>query len=101
VRSALWRAAEILAAEDEVMASLVPSFGAAEGIAVVALKELPVALQRRTLHAWLRRAGVANVDFEDVENVRRLLTQTAPAKVNLSGGMHVRRRAGRIFLDGA
>lgn len=99
VRSALWRAAEILGAEDEYLNSLThPAVIAAE-LELAALRVLPLALQRRTVQAWLCANGVPNVSFEDVENVLRLVSQRTPAKINLSSNQHARRRAGRIFLE--
>lgn len=63
------------------------------------LRELPVALQRRAIRAWLLGQAVEDVGFEDVEAVRGLLDQEAPAKINLAGGRHVRRREKRLFLE--
>jgi hypothetical protein len=57
-----------------------------------------LAIQRRVLHTWLKRAHVPNVGFEDVENVRSLLS-SGPAKVNLPSGFHARRRAKRLFVE--
>jgi tRNA(Ile)-lysidine synthase len=100
VRRALWRAAEILRAEDEVLsvhdetAERWP-----QALETSALQELPLALQRRVLHAWLVGQDIPGVGFEEVERVRSLLTQERIAKVNLSGGRHARRRSGKIFCE--
>jgi tRNA(Ile)-lysidine synthase len=100
VREALWRAAEIARAEDEYISSHPLLQGEPEAECEVAeLRVQPVALQRRILQRWLRARGIANVDYADVENVRALLHHESPAKVNLSGGCHARRRAGRLFLE--
>jgi tRNA(Ile) lysidine synthetase-like protein len=63
------------------------------------IRDLPTALQRRALHQWLRAAKVSDVGFDVVERVRRLLDVTAAAKTNLPGNRHVRRRAGKLFLE--
>jgi tRNA(Ile)-lysidine synthetase-like protein len=99
VRAALWRSAEILAAEDELLDKLTPSQDTAAELEVAILRALPLALQRRVVQAWLCARGVPNVSFEDVEDVLRMVHQRAPAKVNLSSNQHARRRAGRIFLE--
>jgi tRNA(Ile)-lysidine synthase len=99
VRSALWRSAEILGAEDELLNSLAPPVALAAELEVAVLRALPTALQRRAVEAWLGGNGVPNVSFDDVENVLRLVHQRTPAKVNLSSDRHARRRAGRIFLE--
>ena len=102
VRPALWRAAEILGAEDEwIEASLaLDAEEAPAEIPVARVGDLPVAIQRRLLHRWLHARGIADVSFEDVEAVRALLGGGRPAKVNLAGGFHARRRAGKLFIEG-
>ncbi len=102
VRQTVWRAAELLAVEDEWMegAAELRIFPANDAeLSAKALAGFPVALQRRALKRWLRAQGVGNVGYEEVEAVRSLLTQGPPAKVNLPGGMHARRRAGKLFLE--
>jgi len=99
VGAAVWRAAEILTAEDEHLAGLVPTEWMTAELAVEQVAALPVALQRRLVHLWLSARGAADVGFEDVEAIRGLVTQLRPAKVNLAGGWHARRRAGRIFIE--
>jgi tRNA(Ile)-lysidine synthetase-like protein len=99
VRRSLWRSAEILGAECDYLASQTPSLNGAE-LNVSELRALPDAIRRRVIHAWLRARGVEDVSFEDVEAVRGLLETTRPAKVNVAGGKHVRRRAGKLFVEG-
>jgi hypothetical protein len=41
---------------------------------------------------------VRAVGFDEVEAVRAMLTERR-AKVNLPGGLHARRRAGRFFIE--
>lgn len=96
IRRAIWRSAEILRAEDELLGDLLGEV--ASELSVPALTLEPVAMQRRRLHAWLKSHGVPDVGFAEVETVRALLN-SRPAKVNLPGGWHARRRAKRIFLE--
>ena len=100
VRGAVWRAAAILRAEEEWLAALAEEAHGAE-LAVPALRQMPLAQQRRRIQAWLKKSGVPEVGFEQVETVRSLLLsgQNAPAKVNLPGNWHARRRAGKLFLE--
>ncbi len=98
IRHAVWRAAEILRAEDDFLASHSALRDLPEMLETSALRAHAVALQRRALHAWLRARGVADIGFDEVEAVRSLLT-TRRAKVNLPGGRHARRRAGKLFLE--
>ncbi len=100
VRRALWRAAELLRAEDEVLAPATEDAHEWSGeLKVATLRELPLALQRRVIHAWLAHQGVPGVGFEEVEAVRSLVEQVRVAKVNLPGARHARRRSGRIFCE--
>lgn len=97
VRMAVWRAAEILAAEDDYLATLTPAPRSA--VAVRDLRLLPAALQRRALRAWLQARGTPEVGFALVEAIRALLAPgAAAASVNLPGGRRVRRRAGQLFV---
>ena len=101
VRRALWRAAVIAADETEWLTALVDSHqGEAHQLTVKKLQSQPRALQRRTIQQWLQLRGVADLDFETIERVRALLDpKTGVAKTNLPRDRHVRRRAGKIFLE--
>jgi tRNA(Ile)-lysidine synthase TilS/MesJ len=94
----LWRAAEIARAESEWLDAICGEAHSPE-LAVKALRAVPLARQRRTLLRWLQSRGVKDIGFADVEAVRGLLENRTPAKINLAGGKHARRRAGRIFLE--
>ncbi len=98
---ALWRAADILGAEEAWLAGLLAADGPPpERLSVKNLAALPVARQRRTLRAWLRARRVADLGYEEIERVRSLLDLGGgPAKVNLPGGHHARRRAGVLFIE--
>ena len=99
VRAALRRSADILREEDAFLSGL-PEMEMAEAaqLSVKEMRELPVAIQRRVLLAWLRARGAAEIGFEEVERVRALLAGRV-AKVNLPEGKHARRRAGKVFLE--
>jgi tRNA(Ile)-lysidine synthase len=98
VRAALLRTAELFTGEEDFLVSATP--GIPEGpLPLGPLRELPIALQRRWILAWLRAQGLSEIGYEEVEAVRRLGETERPAKVNIAGGHHVRRRAGRIFLE--
>ena len=102
VRRALWRAADILGAEEAWLGEILSADGPSGAeLAVRSLAGLPVARQRRLLRAWLAARGVDGVGYEEVERVRTLLDVAAggPAKVNLPGGRHARRRGGKLFVE--
>jgi tRNA(Ile)-lysidine synthase len=103
VRPAIWRAAELLGAEEEwIHALLAPEVAAlGEDLSVNEIRGEGTAKQRRLLRAWLERNGVG-AGFSEIEGVRSLLAPDAqgrPAKVNLPGDRHARRRNGRLWIE--
>ncbi|CAN5812004.1 hypothetical protein BH09VER1_BH09VER1_33140 [soil metagenome] len=95
---AVVRAGEILREEDAWMASQVPPIS--PKLRCRALKTMPLALQRRTVLAWLRSQGMCDAGYQETSRVLSLLNDgSGPAKVSLPGGVHARRRAGEIFWE--
>ena len=101
VRPALWRAADLLAAEEAWLAGLLAAdLPSGELLPLKGLVGEPVAKQRRIVRAWLSARSVPNVGYHEVELVRSMVEQPdGPAKVNLPGGHHARRRAGVLFIE--
>ena len=98
IRKSIWRAADILAAEEDWMGAMTPK--PARELSAPALCAMPVALQRRLIRAWLQQMRVSNISFDAIESVRALLAPAAKqAKVNLPGGRHARRRLKKLFLE--
>jgi tRNA(Ile)-lysidine synthase len=94
------RAGELLAAEDEWMESLVADEARGAQLDVRAWRRQPVAHQRRLLRAWLHRHLEQDLDFETIERARVVaLSDGPPAKTNLPRGHHLRRRAGKLFVE--
>ena len=101
VRANIWRTANLIAEEERWLDEQAALGGAdEEQLSVRALRLQPIAMQRRIIHRWLRGHRVADVSYEVVERVRALIAPNAPvAKTNLPRDLHVRRRAGRIFIE--
>ena len=101
VRINLWRAASILAEEEEIFDEILPNESAdASFLEVKSLGTLPVALQRRAILRWLRRNKIPDIGYDAIERIRALVEPGASiAKTNLPRGQHVRRRSGRIYFD--
>ena len=101
IRQNIWRTARIAAEEEIFFETLLPEELSRLGpLAVEPLRRMSVALQRRTLHKWLRGGGVTGIGFDLVERVRGLMDlASGVAKTNLPGDRHVRRRAGKIFVE--
>ena len=99
IRQNIWRTATIAAEEEKWLDNEVPDSTNAD-LAVPKIRALPVALQRRAIMKWLRTQNVSEVGFDVIERARSLLDEDAHiAKVNLPRDRHVRRRAGRIFVE--
>jgi tRNA(Ile)-lysidine synthase len=97
IRKTVSRMAMIAAEEDAFLTEALPQTSAR--LALKELRTMPIALQRRALTQWLRSHQVADIGFEMVERVRSLLAADGPAKVNLTGDRHARRRAGELFIE--
>ena len=99
VKTALLRTIEVAEQEGEYVRSHVPQLHRANELSVRELMELPVAIQRRVIHAWLLFNQISNFGFAEVEAVRSLLKCERVAKINLSRNVFCRRRSGRLFLQ--
>jgi tRNA(Ile)-lysidine synthase len=101
VRPTIWRAALIAADEAEWIEGLVDSKQfEADQLDIAHLRAQPRALQRRTIQRWLQFQEIVDLDFDLIERVRGLLDPEATtAKTNLPRDRHVRRRAGKIFME--
>ena len=99
IRLSIWRAATI-AAEEEVWIGRMakPHDAKDQHLSVEKLHDLPTALQRRVIMTWLREQSIPDIGFEVIEGVRSLLDAKI-AKINLPKDRHVRRRAGKIFVE--
>jgi tRNA(Ile)-lysidine synthase len=97
-KSNLLRLCEIAAEEAELLRQLTPTWWELDELSVRDLRALPVALQRRVIHQWITRKQIDDVSFEDVEQIRSMLTHREIAKVNLSADNSCRRRAGKLFI---
>jgi tRNA(Ile)-lysidine synthase len=99
VRHNIWRTATIAADEENWIDNEMPDSTNAD-LAVPKIRALPIALQRRAIMKWLRTQNISEVGFDVIERTRSLLDEDAHiAKVNLPRDRHVRRRAGRIFIE--
>jgi len=100
VKETIWRTATILAEEDEFLETVLPvDLTKRTELPVSALRQVAPALQRRAIRNWLAAHDVTEIGFSVIEAVRQLVTLEVPAKINLAANRHVRRRAGKIFLE--
>jgi len=98
-KASIVRNARLLADEEELLSSLSLPIAAPEKLAVKLLRDLHPALRSRVIHAWLKGIGIDEPGFAEVERVGSLLQTSGPAKVNLPGNRHARRRAGILFIE--
>jgi len=100
VRQNIWRTATIAAEEENFFESLLPERLESTALAVEPLRKMAPALQRRMLRKWLCDAAVQEVSFDLIERVRSLLDlANRVAKTNLPRDRHVRRSAGKLFIQ--
>jgi tRNA(Ile)-lysidine synthase len=102
IRQSLWRAAEVLSAQQEWLDQSNQSLSlTGKQLPIPALRALPEALQRHAIHQWLRHHRTPQISFALIESIRALLPPGAPkSKVNLPAGKFARRRAGILFIEG-
>jgi tRNA(Ile)-lysidine synthase len=99
IRQNIWRTAVIAADEENWIESQLPNAMGVD-LSVKELRKRPLAYQRRQILKWLRTQNISEIGFEVIERVRSLLTPgSRTAKTNLPQNRHVRRRAGRLFLE--
>lgn len=99
IHRSIWRAAAIAAEEEDWIDNQLPDLNDVD-LSVGILRDLPIALQRRQILNWLREQNVSGVGFDLIERVRSLLDhQSRVAKINLPRDRHLRRRAGKIFIE--
>ena len=63
------------------------------------LRKLPEPLQRRALFLYLQDSGISDLSRNLVDRCLALLQSDSPSRVNLPGGQHCCRRAGRILIE--
>jgi tRNA(Ile)-lysidine synthase len=98
-KGSIVRNASLLADEEDLLSSLTQPIALQEKLRVKLLRELHPALRRRVLHAWLKNRGIDEPGFAEVERTASLLDSEGPAKINLPGNRHARRRAGVLFVE--
>jgi tRNA(Ile)-lysidine synthase len=97
---AMTRLADILAAEESWWSEHLAARAAKTVIDLPDFRAQHPAIQRRWLHAWIKEHTGRDPVYDTIEQARRLaMSSAAPAKINLSGNQHLRRRQGRLFLD--
>lgn len=63
------------------------------------LRELPANLQRRALFDYLRTNNIGDLSRDLLDRCLLVIDPAGPAKENLPGNRHLRRRASRIFVE--
>ena len=98
-KATIVRNARIFSDEEELLSSISLPIAKNETLSVKLMEDLHPALRRRVLHAWMKKRGVDEPGFADVERVASLLEPRGAAKVNLPADRHARRRAGILFIE--
>ncbi len=65
------------------------------------LREIDAAVLSRVLAIWLREdCGLMGIGHEEIQRAMSVLMPGGPAKVNLPAHKHLRRKAGRLWVEG-
>lgn len=100
VRTAMARLAVQCDAENAFLQLQLAGESSGDTLEVAHLRQLPLALQRRLMHQWLLTKQISDVGFDLIERSLTLIEQGASvAKINLPKDRHLRRRAGKLFID--
>jgi tRNA(Ile)-lysidine synthase len=105
VTNAINRAAQISNEENTYLDALLQDFDLAPKdqptvLSTTLLGALPLPLQRRAIHSWLKLNQVSKISFEKVEHCLSLLDPVSgPAKINLPGDRHARRKNRTLFIE--
>lgn len=63
------------------------------------VRKLPATLQRSAIRNYLSEHSVQDIDRSLLERAQAMLEVSQPAVINLPGGKHLRRRAGRLWVE--
>ncbi|MDB6137983.1 MAG: lysidine tils n: trna(ile)-lysidine synthetase [Verrucomicrobiaceae bacterium] len=102
----LARLARIARRDDDLLSALSAALAGevvqADGSLVLTtgFKAAHAALQHRVMLQWLQAGQVPGLTHEVIEQAVQLATQRDPARINLPGGLQVRRKAGRLRVAG-
>lgn len=95
----LLRTAELARLDVEYFEEVLSGIELPRALALETIREWHPAIRQRLLHAWLTRHGIPEPGLREVRAALSLLEADSPAKANLPGDHHVRRRGGKLFLE--
>ena len=99
---ALLRAADTSREQEDCLEALLDHLGLVDPqgrLFLPKLRDLPPPLQRRALFNYLKANAISDLSRDLLERCLELLDPANPARENLPGDKHLRRRAGRVFVD--
>lgn len=102
ISPALVRAAATSRAKDEALKNTLESLQLKDPqgrLFIPKLIQLSPAMQRMALHQYLKHSGTHNISHHLLERCQGLLTDTKTSKINLPGGLFLRRKEKRLFID--
>ena len=97
-RNAILRTATILAAENDYLEMQAAPWATRPTLNIEEINSLPLGLQRRVIHAWLRAHDFSDVGFAEVERVASLLNLENTHQINLPGRRHACRKNGEVYI---
>ncbi|QSR85942.1 tRNA lysidine(34) synthetase TilS [Candidatus Methylacidiphilum infernorum] len=98
IRRSLWKCCEVLREEKKWLTTLVQDFSCSPSLRLADLENTPIGKQRLIISLWLKKRGVADISFEDIESIRSLIEKPGKKKCNLSKKSAVILRNGEVLL---
>lgn len=101
IRPALVRAAAISDSRDKALQEILAGYQLEDPqgrLFLPEIQKLTPALQRMAVHGYLKQCAVAEISHHLLERCLTLLDTESPAKINLPGGRHFRRKEKRLFV---
>jgi len=98
---ALLRAAEISNAKDQALNEALDTIKLEDPqgrLFLPNISNLPPALQLMALHRYLKQGGIHDISHDLLLRSQGLLHSTSPSKINLPGGLFLRRKEKRLFI---
>ncbi|KIE58518.1 tRNA(Ile)-lysidine synthetase [Methylacidiphilum kamchatkense Kam1] len=89
VKKSLWKFCEILREEKKWLMQLTQEIASGPSLRFSDLEKAPIGKQRLAIGLWLKKRGVADISFEDIESIREMIGKKGKKKCNLSRNLAV------------
>ncbi|QSR87998.1 tRNA lysidine(34) synthetase TilS [Methylacidiphilum caldifontis] len=98
IKKSLWKFCEVLREEKKWMTSLVQDLSSSHTLRLADLESAPIGKKRLILALWLKKRGISDISFDDIESIRKLIEEQGKKKCNLSRKAAVILTKGELLL---